>query len=269
MTIENRLKTLLARGELATSMIVRHARSAEIALVAYTAGYDALYVDLEHSPLTLETVSNICIAATGHGVTPLVRVPGHDAALIARVLDSGAMGVIVPGIEDSNQALEVVENALFPPQGRRSITSGLPQLRFNPSTPQTLEEVNKATLVAVMIETPNALKNAEAIAAVPGIDLLHIGLHDLSASLGLQDRPASAVMQDILLPVITAAQRQGKHVGVGGATGDRDLLKALVDAGVRYVSVGSDIGFLLAAASERGQSVRDLYRPTDATRKQR
>lgn len=269
MPIENRLKTRLSRDELTTSLIVRHARSGEIALVAKTAGYDALYVDLEHSPLTLETVNTICIAAIGHGVTPLVRVPGPEAALIARVLDSGAMGVIVPGVEDSAQALHVVESALFPPQGRRSITSGLPQLRFSPSTPRMLEEVDKSTLVAVMIETPNALQNAEAIAAVPGIDLLHIGLHDLSASLGLGGKPQSMVMQDILLPVIAATRRQGKHVGVGGATADEDLLKALVDAGARYVSVGSDLGFLLAAASERGQAVRDLCKIKSETAKER
>ncbi|MBN9244307.1 MAG: aldolase [Mesorhizobium sp.] len=266
------MKTKLAAGELATSMIVRLSCGAEIAHIALSAGYDALYVDLEHSPLTLTAAGHISMSAAALGVTPLVRVPGLDAAMIARALDAGALGVIVPGVGNAAEARQAVESALFPPAGRRSITTSLPQLHFRPAGAAELEDVNAATLVGVMIETAGALENAEAIAAVPGIDLLHVGLHDLAASLGYRDRPPDEAVMEALAPVIAAARRHGKHVGIGGAGTAGPLLAALIDAGARYVSAGTDLSFLLAAAGERCAAVRRLFdggiRPEDHNARQ-
>src|SRR6185312_6677170 len=107
LVVRNAVKECLARGEVASSMTVRLTRSIEIAQLAKTAGFHSLYVDLEHSSLSLETTSQICCAALGVGVAPFVRVPQIE--LIQRVLDGGALGVIAPDIRTAAQAREIVK----------------------------------------------------------------------------------------------------------------------------------------------------------------
>ena len=96
VAMTNSMKQKLAAGELVPCMNLRLARSVDIAMVAKAGGYDALYVDMEHSPYSIDTAATICAAAIGIGITPLVRVPSHDAHWSSRVLDGGAQGVIVP-----------------------------------------------------------------------------------------------------------------------------------------------------------------------------
>ena len=117
----NSMKQKLAAGELVLCMNLRLARTVDIAMVAKAGGYDALYVDMEHSPYSIETTSTICAAALGIGITPLVRVPSHDAHWSSRVLDGGAKGVIVPHVNNRGEAEAVVRNCRFPPVGRRSV----------------------------------------------------------------------------------------------------------------------------------------------------
>ena len=119
--VRNSLKERLARGEVASSMTVRLSRSVEIAQVAATAGFDSLYIDLEHSSLSLETTSQICCAALTCGIAPLVRVA--QVELIQRVLDGGALGIIAPDVRTAAQAREVVRAAKYPPQGERGFAS--------------------------------------------------------------------------------------------------------------------------------------------------
>jgi 4-hydroxy-2-oxoheptanedioate aldolase len=184
--VRNGLKEKLARGEVAASMIVRLVRTIEIAQLAKTAGFDSFYLDNEHNSFSLETTSQICMAALSAGITPLVRVPSLAPDYIARVLDGGALGVIAPHIKTAADAERVVRAAKYPPLGERGLAGVLPQLRFQ-SFPaaETLEAVNEATMVVTMIETAEALSQVEAIAAVPGVDLLLIGTNDLCASLGI------------------------------------------------------------------------------------
>src|SRR5690606_24670882 len=138
--------------------------------IARSAGYDSLYVDLEHSAIGLEATSQICIASLAMGVTPLVRVPSIDHAVIGRVLDGGAQGVIAPHIETPEQAAHVVAACRFPPLGGRSVGGPTIHSGYLPfSGAGALSGFDAATLVAVMIETRTALGNAEAIAAVPGV----------------------------------------------------------------------------------------------------
>src|SRR5258708_27607841 len=117
----NSMKQKLAAGELVLCMNVRLARTVDIAMVAEAGGYDAVYVDMEHSPYSIDTAATICAAAIGVGITPLVRVPSHDGHWSSRVLDGGAQGVIVPHVNNRGEAEAVVRNCRFPPLGRRSV----------------------------------------------------------------------------------------------------------------------------------------------------
>src|SRR5260370_37351797 len=116
----NAMKQRLAAGELVLCMNLRLARSVDIAMVAKAGGYDALYVDMEHSPYSIETTSTICAAALGIGITPLVRVPSHDAHWSSRVLDGGAQGVIVPQVNNRGEAEAGARHWQGPPLGLRS-----------------------------------------------------------------------------------------------------------------------------------------------------
>ena len=125
--LKNVMKTKMDSGGLAVGMIVRLMRGVEIAAIAKSAGFDCLYIDLEHCSFSLETVSQISMTAAALGVTPLVRVPGIDQAEISRTLEAGAQGIIVPHVENKAQAEKVAEAVRFPPAGRRSLPERCPE----------------------------------------------------------------------------------------------------------------------------------------------
>src|ERR1700752_1077240 len=112
------IKEKFATGELVLCMNLRLARTVDIAMVAKAGGYDALYVDMQHAPYSIETTSTICAAALGIGITPLVRGPSHDAHWSSRVLDGGAPGLIAPHVNNRGDAEEVVRNCRFAHLGR-------------------------------------------------------------------------------------------------------------------------------------------------------
>ena len=149
--VRNSVKERLARGEVASSMTVRLTRSIEIAQLAKTAGFNSLYIDLEHSSLSLETTSQICVAALACGIAPFVRVPQLE--LIQRVLDGGALGIIVPDVRNAEQAREPCSAAKYPPLGERGFASALPHFQYR-SLPATraYPALNDATMVIVQFE---------------------------------------------------------------------------------------------------------------------
>ncbi|MBV9969978.1 MAG: aldolase, partial [Xanthobacteraceae bacterium] len=146
--LRNRVKEKLARDEVVASMTVRLVRQIEIAQIAATAGFDTLYVDLEHSSLSLETTSQICVAALGVGIAPFARVP--QLGMIQQVLDGGALGIIAPDIRNAAQAREVVEAVKYPPLGERGYGTGLAQFGFrSPPATEHYRALNDATMVIV------------------------------------------------------------------------------------------------------------------------
>ena len=126
----NHVKAKFARNEVVASMTVRLVRGVEIARIAKTAGFDTLYVDMEHCSFSIDTTGQICMAALEAGITPLVRVPANTPEYISRVLDAGAMGVIAPHVRSADEARAVVRAAKFPPLGDRSANAGLPHLQY-------------------------------------------------------------------------------------------------------------------------------------------
>ncbi|WP_454692660.1 HpcH/HpaI aldolase family protein [Achromobacter aloeverae] len=247
----NPLRERLARGELATSMSLRMSRSHEIGRIAASAGFDALYVDLEHSVLSLETAATLCHAAREAGVVPLVRLPGLDSSLIGRVLDGGAMGLILPHIEDAAQACAAVSAALYPPRGTRSMGTGQALLHYR-SFPaaQACAALNEAIFIAVMVESAAGLAAVDAIAAVAGVDMLFVGAGDLGAELGWAAADDDAVV-DAFGKVVAAARPHGKFVGAGGIANRPAAMRRVFDLGVRFISTGTDLGFLAAGAARQ------------------
>ena len=257
--LRNNVKDKLARDEVVASMTVRLVRGIEIARIAATAGFDSLYVDVEHSSFSLETTSQICVAALEVGIAPFVRVPANTPDYISRALDGGALGVIAPHIRSAEEAREVVKAAKFAPLGDRSNAGGLPHLHFR-SFPaaEANAALNDATMVIVQCESAEFLDRADEIMAVEGVDMALMGTNDLLADWGLTGQYGHARVRDAYERVIAAAQRHGKHVGVGGLATRPDLAAEFVRMGARYVSTGTDLAFLMAACTAKAKEVREM-----------
>ncbi|MBY5721312.1 aldolase [Rhizobium leguminosarum] len=255
--IKNLMKTRMNAGEVAVGMIVRIVRGVEIAAIARSAGFDCLYIDLEHNSFSLETVSQISITAAALGVTPLVRVAGHNKADISRTLETGAQGVIVPHVETRAQAEDIVEAALFAPKGDRSLlaTNAHTLFRGGPAA-ETMAKMNEATLVVGMIESVNAVENAADIASVAGMDMLLVGTNDLCNSLGIPGQLDSPKVLEAYKHVLDVCNANGKHLGVGGLNTRPEIAKEILRMGARYVSTGSDTGFLTNTAIATAASFR-------------
>jgi 4-hydroxy-2-oxoheptanedioate aldolase len=257
LVIRNSVKGRLARGEVASSMTVRLSRSIEIAGLAASAGFDSLYVDLEHSSLSLETTSQICIAALNVGIAAFVRVPQLE--MVGRILDGGALGIIVPDVRNAAQAQAAVKAAKYPPLGERGFASALPHFGFrNLAAKQFCPVLDAATMVIVQFESAEAVDNADAIFAVEGVDLALFGSNDLTADMGIPGDYENPKVRDAYARAIAAAKKHGKHVGIGGLGSKPKLTAEIVKMGARYVSTGTDLGFLFSAATEQAKQVRAL-----------
>jgi 2-keto-3-deoxy-L-rhamnonate aldolase RhmA len=255
----NSAKQKLAAGKLVLCMGLRQARSPDIALIAAECGFDAVYADMQHSPLSLETVSAICVGALGQGITPLVRPPSHAGDAISRALDGGAQGIIVPNVNDAAQARAVVEHARFPPLGHRSVMGPSPALGYRTLPLGEINQtLNAETLIVVMLETPEGIANADAIAAVPGVDLLLIGSNDLCTELGIPGQLRHPKLREAYEAVVQACRKRGKTLGVGGIRGDLELQRDLVQLGARFIIAGSDTAYLAAAARKDVEALRGL-----------
>jgi len=257
--LRNPVKEKLARGEVVSSMTVRLIRTMEIARIAKTAGFDMLYIDLEHSPLSIDATGQICLACLDAGVMPAVRVPANTPEYIGRVLDAGALGIIAPHVRTADEARAVVQAAKFPPNGERGNIAPLPHLQYR-SFPavETVSAMNDATMVIVQFESAQAVENADAIAAVEGVDIVLVGLNDYLADCGLTGQYDHPRVRECYQRVIDACRKNGKFCGVGGLASRPDLIAEYVRMGGRYVSSGTDIVFLLGAATEKAKQVRDI-----------
>lgn len=257
----NRLKATLKAGGVGLCMRTVSARTPEIAFMAEAAGLDAFYMDLEHCTASLGEVGAICATATAIGMTALVRVASHDDPSITKLLDAGAAGIIAPHVDTADQARAVVDACTFAPLGRRSASG--PAFQFGYAALPLAEQarrVNDATLVVVMLETALAIRNAAEIAAVPGVDLLLIGTNDLGLDLGIPGEYGAEPIVEAYRAVAAACTQHGKALGIAGI-GDPALLARYVGLGARFISVGTDAGFLLAGMRSRAKDLRGIPAP--------
>jgi 2-keto-3-deoxy-L-rhamnonate aldolase RhmA len=255
----NSVKEKLQRGEVVASITVRLVPTVEVVRIAKTAGFDSLYIDLEHSSFSMETTSQLCIMALEAEVPAFVRVPANTPEYISRVLDGGALGVIAPGVSSAAEARAVVAAAKYPPLGVRGVAPGLPHFEYRPlPAAEALPAMNRATMVIVQLESAAALAALEEIVAVDGVDLVLIGSNDLLADFGLAGQYDHPKLREAYERTIAACRRRGKHVGIGGLGTRPDLVEKFVQLGARYVSTGTDLAFLMAECTRRARQVKEL-----------
>jgi len=189
---ENRVKRILREGGLALGTHVGGIADPQIVELIGLAGFDAAFIDMEHTTFDLHDVQLAVMAAERVGITPIVRTPGFDPAFILRLLDIGVQGIQVPHVSDAATARAAVNAVRYPPLGDRGMAAGSRAAEFG-SIPlvEHMAQSNREILLACMIEDMAAVERIDEIAAVEGVDLLAVGPSDLSRSLGVSGQPDS------------------------------------------------------------------------------
>ena len=259
----NPVKERLRKGELALNLMIRHARTVDIALAARTCGFDGLFFDLQHGVIPEHEISQMAVAAMNMGVAPLVRVPEKDYAAALRMLDNGALGIIMPEVTTAEDARNSVAACKYPPVGNRGAFGGWANFAYRAvPAAEARKAMNDATLLILMIESKAALDNIEAIAAVPGADVIHIGTNDLSTDLGHPGELTHPAVMAAIERVVKACKSNGKFAGVGGLTGG-DAVKALpqvIKLGAQFITSASEWNLMMSAGTERVRALRALGR---------
>jgi len=233
----------LRRGELLLGTIVTLA-SSDVSELLSMAGYDWLFIDTEHAPLSLRDAQTLIQAAR---VPCLIRVADDAEATIKKALDTGASGIVVPQVTTAGQAERIVRHAKYPPVGTRGL--GIVRAQgYGHGLREYLYEANEETLVVVQVEHKLGVENIDAITAVPGVDAVFVGPYDLSASLelnGLVTNPGVVAAIDRVTEACKDANRQ-----LGIYVGTAELAAAYIAKGYTLVAVGMDTIMLGTAARQ-------------------
>jgi 2-dehydro-3-deoxyglucarate aldolase/4-hydroxy-2-oxoheptanedioate aldolase len=237
--IDNPVRRTLEHGGVALGTMVTEFATPGIARLAARAGADFVLFDLEHTGYGIERLRWVLAAARSADTAPFLRVPDSTYDLVARGLDVGALGVMVPQVESADEAAQVAAAARYPPVGRRGFGMTFRDDWSPGGVAETLEHVNRQVLTLVQIETAAGLAAVDEIAAVDGVDVLWIGHFDLTASLGIPGEFETAAYRDALDRVLDAGRRHGKPVGMvcSSVEEGRDLLSR----GFRLLAYGIDV----------------------------
>ena len=252
----NPVKEKIAAGGVALGLGVRLVRSAEIARIARATGHDFLFLDLQHSLFNLETLGHVAQAAVALGVAPIARVRSVRDPDVQALLDNGITGIVFPDVNTEADARAAVAAVRFGPLGRRSVTGGYPYFDFRPTPPaQALPAVEAATFLACMIETREGVRNADSIAAVPGIDVIHMGMNDLLTDMGKPGQYADPELEAAVTRVLGACRAHGKAFGAGGNR-DPKAQAAVIRRGAQFLTTQTDIALLSTGAAAWTGAVR-------------
>lgn len=244
---ENAVKKKLAAGGNAFGSMVFEFFTPGLPRLMKNAGAEYVMYCMEHTGASFETMKAQFALCRAIGVVPLVRVPGTEYDFIARALDCGALGVMVPLVNDAEQARFIVSATRYPPAGgRRGAAFGFAHDDYEGGdVVEKMQMIHDRTLVIAMIETKQGLENVDAIAAVPGVDVLWLGHFDMSNFLGIPGQFSHPMFQDAIRKIIGAAKKHGKAAGYMAASAA--LGKEYLGHGFRMLATGTDQGMLQEA----------------------
>jgi 2-dehydro-3-deoxyglucarate aldolase/4-hydroxy-2-oxoheptanedioate aldolase len=235
----NPIKARLADGGLSFGTMVTEFFTPGIMQLCKTAGAEFVMIDCEHGGAGIDTVKAQCAFARGLGVVPVVRVPDTQYHLIANALDAGAMGIMVPLVGTASQAEFIVSCTRYPPAGRRGAAFGMAHDDYEGGeVAAKIAALHERVMVIAMIETREGLENVDAIAAVPGVDVVWVGHFDLTNSMGIPggfDRPEFGAALD---RVAAAARTHGRTAGM--MVSDDAWAARVMPLGYRMLAYGLD-----------------------------
>jgi 4-hydroxy-2-oxoheptanedioate aldolase len=213
------------------------------------AGLDFAIFDTEHGPLTFESVERLIQAAEVGKISPIVRVYENDAALIARALDLGARGVLVPHISTADDAARLADASRFHPEGSRGICRYVRAAGFSSmDRNEYFKKANEETLTVAMIEGTEGVSNLDSILEVPGIDLVFVGPYDLSQALGVPGEVSNPIVTNAMSDIVKKAQ--ARNIAVGTFADNPKTALRWVRAGVQFNAISTDVGLFYEAAEQ-------------------
>jgi 2-keto-3-deoxy-L-rhamnonate aldolase RhmA len=246
MSWKNPVRARLEAGEPVFALTLT-TPSAEIAARAATLGFHFLWVEMEHSPITLETLRTVVLATRGLPAAVFARVPVVERWTAKRVLDQGVSGVIFPFTSTPGLARIAAEACRYPPLGRRGSGAGLASATW-PEAGLYYDSADREVMVIAVVEEREAVENIEQIAATPGIDALFIGTSDLSFSLGFRGRQDEPELVAAIEKIRDAARRHGK--AVGRPAGSPEQAKRFVEEGFLLIQTPTELGYLEMGARQ-------------------
>ena len=221
--------------------------SLDMASRVATAGFHFLWLEMEHSPITLETVRNIVLTTRALPAVPFARVPVVDTWTAKRVLDAGVHGVNFPFVSTPDLAQRAAQACRYPPTGRRGSGASLATASW-PEPEGYPDSADRNILVVVIIEEADALAHADAIAATAGVDVVFIGTGDMSFSLGLRGQQDHPRVEEAAAQVLAAAKRHGKVAGRPAATPEQT--RRFIDQGFLFFQAPSELALYEKGAQQ-------------------
>lgn len=244
--MKNKTKAKIKSGDAAIGHFVLEFDTPGIGQMAANAGCDFLLFDMEHSSLTQESVRLSVLSAKAANVTPIVRVPYTEYFFMARALDAGAEGLMIPRVESREQALKVIDSTKYPPEGNRGAAFGIAHDDYSVvDFAESAKRANEETLIIVQTETAKGVENVEEIISVEGVDVAFIGQCDLSISLGIPGQYDHPDFCRALDKVKNACDKYG--VTFGYLPLNVPEAHAMYDKGARFLTYSADI-FLFSNA---------------------
>lgn len=228
-----------------------------IAEVIAQAGFEWVGIDLEHSVISLETAFTLIQVLELSGCVPLVRLSANDPVQAKRVMDAGAHGVIVPGVQTVEDAERAVAAVKYPPRGTRGVGLGRAH-GYGTRFEEYLGELDEHGVVFAMIEHRDGVEQVEKILVVPGLDGVFIGPYDLSASYGVPGQFEHPVMRTAMARILAAAQRAGVAAGIHVVHPPVDQVRERLREGFRFIAYGGDMLFLTPALRDAATALRGL-----------
>jgi 2-keto-3-deoxy-L-rhamnonate aldolase RhmA len=242
-------KQAVAGGGVSLGTMVFEFNTPGIGRLAAEAGAEFVIYDMEHTGWSIETVRMLMATTRAANTIPMVRVPATEYHLLSRPLDVGAMGLMVPMVESAEQARLIVSSAKYPPEGRRGAAFGVAHDDYaGGDIVEKMRSANEEIVLIAQIETAAGVEHVDAIAAVPGIDVLWIGHFDLSNSLGVPGQFAHPTYTAAVQRVLAACRENGKVPGIMG--GDLAMAQESLAQGFRMVAYGGDLWLYQAALRE-------------------
>lgn len=251
MRYENHTKASLRAGKTCYGTFQSIASSTVSEILAHR-GFNWILVDMEHGAMDLETAGDMLAAIDRGGPTPLARVQWNDQSAIKRVLDAGALGVMIPMVNTAEEARRAVSYCRYAPAGVRGLGAGRASL-FGVRLVEYMGVANDQVLVLVQAEHKDAVANIDEILTVPGIDVIFIGPYDLACSMGHSDQPAHPEVEAAIATVLAAAQRAGVVPGIFCM--DPQTAKRRAAQGFKFIGFGIDSIFLDSAVKKGLETV--------------
>jgi len=249
--LKNSLKQILRDGKFAIGACLTIGHP-DIAEIIGQLGFDWVFIDMEHTAMTFETVQNLMQAMSFSGTVPIIRVPWNNPVYVKQALDIGAYGIIIPMVNTKEEAIQAVRSVRYPPLGIR----GFGPRRAASNDPDYVATANQEIFLGIQIESQMAIDNLDEILSVEGIDAILLGPYDLSLNLGVLEQWESPKFKNAISKIVTAAK---KHDVVMGTLASANVEK-LVGQGFRIVIVDDDASILKNGEAAALESLREAIK---------